>query len=130
MHVLCGDSANSELATWLKVGTTALITALVDAGHAPGTAVRLRSPVDAMQRFALDPGCTAKAAAATKRQPVSAISIQRHYLAAVEARLGEPILPDWAEHVCQVWRSLLDVLESDPARLAVEHHRGLDSRGD
>ena len=118
LHVLCGDSANSELATWLKVGTTALITALIDKGFEPGTVMALRLPVSAMQRFALDPFCTAKAPIKNKRRHLSAIEIQRHYLAEVEARLGASFLPDWAEHVCQVWRSVLDVLDSDPTRLA------------
>lgn len=118
LHVLCGDSANSELATWLKVGTTALITTLIDKGYQPGTAMTLRQPVAAMQRFALDASCKAKAAIAGKRRFVSAIDIQRHYLAEVEARLGEAFLPDWAEHVCQIWRNVLDILESEPTRLA------------
>jgi proteasome accessory factor A len=118
LHVLCGDSANSELATWLKVGATALITALIDKGYQPGTAMALREPLAAMQRFALDASCKTKAETVDKHRFVTAIDIQRHYLAEVEARLGEGFLPDWAEHVCQIWRNVLDILESDPTRLA------------
>ena len=75
LHVLCGDSANSELATWLKVGATALITALIDKGYQPGTAMALRKPLAAMQRFALDASCKTKAESLDNHRFVSAIDI-------------------------------------------------------
>ncbi len=29
-----------------------------------------------------------------------------------------PFLPDWAEHVCEIWRDVLDALQNDATRLA------------
>ena len=55
LHIICGESLCSELATWLKIGTTALVVALIDGGVLPGEAVRLRSPLAAIRRFASDP---------------------------------------------------------------------------
>ena len=63
LHLLCGESLCSQLATWLKIGTTALVVAMIEAGLQPGDAVALRAPVAAMQTFAGDPGCAAAVAA-------------------------------------------------------------------
>src|SRR5437762_13076927 len=57
LHLLCGESVCSETAAWLKLGTTALIVAMVDAGLSPGDAVQPRSPLDAIRTFARDPTC-------------------------------------------------------------------------
>ncbi len=110
LHLLCGESLCSELSMWLRAGTTALVVAMCDAGLRPGEAVALRDPVAAMHRFALDPTC--RATAETKRgEQLSAIAIQRHYLAHAEAHVGQPWMPDWAPEVCERWRAVLDCLE-------------------
>ena len=112
LHVLCGDSACSEIATWLKVGTTALVVALVEAGMAPGQAVRLRHAVAAMKTVAGDPDCAAPLA--LRRSPdARAVDIQRHYLRTAEAHLGEAFMPAWAEEVCRAWRTVLDDIENN-----------------
>ena len=59
LHLLCGESLCSETATWLKVGTTALVVALIEAGLRPGDAVALQSPLEAMRSFASDTVCKA-----------------------------------------------------------------------
>ena len=68
LHILCGESLCSELAGWLKVGTTALVVALIDGGANPGDAVHLASPLTAMQTFASDPTCTATVPASSGKQ--------------------------------------------------------------
>jgi Pup-ligase protein/Tetratricopeptide repeat len=109
LHILCGESLCSELATWLKVGTTALVVALSEAGLCPGEAVQLRAPVAAMRLFAGDPTCTA--AAETKAgERLTAIAIQRHYLAQAEAHAHASFMPSWAGEVCRRWRAVLDQL--------------------
>ena len=59
LHVLCGESLCSHLASWLKVGTTALIVALADAGLCASTGRALRMPLKAFRTFAADPTCSA-----------------------------------------------------------------------
>ncbi len=110
LHILCGESLCSELATWLRVGTTALVVAMCDAGLSPGDAVALRAPVAAMHLFAGDPTCTATAETVSG-QRLTAVAIQRHYLEQVEAHLGAAVMPPWAGEVCRRWRAVLDGLE-------------------
>jgi hypothetical protein len=116
LHILCGESLCSAHAAWLKVGTTALVLALIDGGANPGDAVHLQSPLAAMQEFASDPTCTATATASSGKQ-LTALAIQRHYLAMVEARLDARCMPPWASAVCQLWRTTLDRLAA-PESLA------------
>src|SRR6185295_4796842 len=43
LHLLCGEGLCSERASWLKLGTTALVVAMVEGGLRPGDAVQLYS---------------------------------------------------------------------------------------
>jgi len=112
LHVLAGESLCSQLADYLRVGTTALIVKLVEAGIRPGDDVRLARPLTAMQDFVADPRCTALAGMVTGT-PRTAIEIQRHYLEQVEAHADAPFMPAWTEEVCRRWRHVLDGLETD-----------------
>ena len=116
LHVACSESLCSDAANVLRFGTTALVLALLERGIELGQTVTLASPVRAMQRFAVDP--TFQACVVGNARPrMSALDIQRHYLECAEAHLRELHLPDWAERVCDLWRTTLDSLETDPARL-------------
>ena len=110
LHVLCGESLCSELAIWLKVGTTALVVAMCEAGVGPGDGVELRVPVAAMRSFAADPTCSATALTVGGEQ-LTAIAIQRRYLAQAEAHAHAPFMPPWAGEVCRRWRAVLDTLD-------------------
>jgi len=141
LHVLCGESLCSETAAYLKIGTTALIVAMADAGHQPGGGVQLADPLAAMHEVAADATC---------RKPLrmadggyrTAISIQRHYLMHAEGHLRDGFMPSWAPEVCRRWRELLDKLEHAPSSvdktldwgikhaLYANHARGLNLRWD
>jgi len=112
LHVLTGESLCSQLATWLKVATTAIVVALTEAKLEPGEAVKLESPVSAMQVFGRDTQCKASVPGVGGR-PLSAIAIQRHYLEVAEKHLDHRLLPAWAEEACRLWRAVLDMLETD-----------------
>lgn len=117
LHLLCGEGLSSERALWLRVGTTALVVALIESGGAPGEGVALRAPLAAMGRFARDPACTADVEASDGR-PLTALGIQRHYLAHAEAHVHAPWMPPWAEQVCHTWRETLERLEQAPDAVA------------
>ncbi|MFN0058704.1 MAG: proteasome accessory factor PafA2 family protein [Planctomycetota bacterium] len=110
LHIICGETLCGQLGAWLKVATTALIVALSEAGLAPGADVALASPLDAMRTFAADVQCSAKATAQTGQDTLSAVDIQRHYLAACEAARGREFMPVWADEACVRWRDVLDRL--------------------
>jgi hypothetical protein len=114
LHVICGESLCSQLGMWLKIGTTALVVALVEAGLAPGKGVMLASPLRAMRRFAGDTTCKESARLRSGAR-ASAIEIQRHYLQLAEACAGESFMPGWAPDLVPVWREVLDRLEAGGA---------------
>jgi len=117
LHLLCGESLCSEIASWLKVGTTALVVAMVEGGLRPGDGIELRAPLEALRTFATDTTCRAGAEMSDRRR-ISAIAIQRHYLALAEANLGHGSMPPWSAEVCRRWREMLDRLQADPGSLS------------
>jgi len=119
MHILCGESLCGETGTWLKIGTTALVLALIEAGKRPGAGVDLRDPLEAMRIFAGDPACQRSVKLADESQ-VTALDIQDHFLRQAEAHAEASFMPSWAGEVCQRWRAMLDCLRAgapaSPAR--------------
>ena len=110
LHLLCGESLCSETASWLKLGTTALIVALIEAGLKPGEAVMPQFPRGAMKIFACDPECKA-VVQGRNGASFTAIEMQRHYLAQVQSHTRDAFMPTWAEAVCNKWQETLDRLE-------------------
>jgi proteasome accessory factor A len=124
LHLLCGESLCSELASFLKVGATALVVYLIEAGVCRGGEVSLESPVTAMRRFAGDPSCTRTAVLKNGRK-ASALEIQRHYLNAAEAHVSRSFMPAWAGEVCAAWRQMLDRLEEGPEAVSTQLDWGI-----
>ena len=113
LHLICGESVCSHLAAWLKVATTALVVAMVEAGLRPGESVQLSAPLAAMHTFAQDTRCKAQVES-TRRENLTALMIQRCYLDCAEAHMNDGFMPSWAEEVCRRWRNILDRLENAP----------------
>lgn len=113
IHVISGESLCSEYATWLKVGTTALVVALAEAGACPLGEVDLLYPLEAFHAAACDLTCKAKLSL-RRGGTTSAIEIQRKYLEYAEVFATEEFMPPWAGLVCERWREVLDRLESGP----------------
>ncbi len=117
LHVLCGESLCSQLAMFVKFGATSLVVAMAEAGLNPGKDVQLAAPLEALRVVAGDPTC--KKTVRVKGSPgMTAIDIQRHYLALAEAHIDEPFMPPWARAVCERWRRVLDLLESGPGAVS------------
>ena len=113
LHIICGESLCSETAMWLKAATTALVVAMAEAGLRPGLGVGLRSPLEAMQKIAGDPSCSASVDMLGGRR-LSAIEIQYHYLSMAERYLGHSSMPAWAPEACKRWRAMLNRLLDAP----------------
>lgn len=111
LHVLCGETLCSETAILLKVGTTALLVALVEKGIRPGDGLQLASPIEALRIVALDKGCTQELRLSAGGA-ASALEIQRRLLRLVEHNLK--VLPIWAGEICGLWGSVLDRLGGAP----------------
>lgn len=113
LHLICGESLCSQKAAVLRTGATALIVGLADAGLTPGSSVQLAAPLDAMRIVASDMTCKKPLRMHDGRE-VTALEIQRHYLAQVESNAKKDFMPEWAPQVCRLWRSVLAQLEGAP----------------
>lgn len=115
LHVIIGDANMSEVATYLKVGVTAIILMMIedDCFTEP---MALEHPVRALQEISHDVTLT-KTVRTTDGRSMRALDIQwwmhelaSKYLARVEH-------PAWAPEVLQRWEETLTALESDPMSL-------------
>lgn len=117
LHILFGESLCSDTAAWLKIGATALVVAMSDAGLGPGSSVRLSRPLRALRTYARDTKGKAGARLADGNR-ITAVGIQRHYQRLAESNIGRAFMPPWAAEVCAEWGNILDRLEKGPASLA------------
>jgi proteasome accessory factor A len=115
LHVIVGDSNMSEFATYLKVGTTAIVLAMVEDGFIKRD-LALEDPVRAIKEISHDVAC--KRRVKLKRgKEFSAIEIQREYLdLALEYYQGQERSPQIAD-LLEKWQYVLDKLAEDPMSL-------------
>ncbi len=113
LHVICGDANLSEYATALKVGTTALVLGVLEAGYSPpGT---LQDPIKALRQLSRDQSYR-WLVELKEEGTISALDVQRAYLKAAQELFGHrDAETDW---LLQEWESVLDDLEADPMRCA------------
>lgn len=107
-HVIIGDANMSEFATALKIGTTALVLDLIERGEAPQ--LELANPIEATKSISRDQHYDWIVELQDGRK-ISAIDIQRLYLAAARASLDAHD-PDTA-WLLQQWESVLNDLQED-----------------
>jgi tetratricopeptide (TPR) repeat protein len=117
LHLICGESNSSQLSTYLKFGTTALIVRLIEEGLCRGDLLQFVSPRAAMLDYARDPECRTEGELRDGRR-LRAAQVQREYLEMVEPHIDADFMPDWAPKVALRWRRVLDQLETDPSDLA------------
>ncbi len=119
LHCIIGDANMCEVATFLKVGTTALILKMIEDEYLPD--LSLRSSVSSLHEVSRDISCRAPIRLADERA-ATALDLQWEYLdlAKTYAKERDPS-PEHAE-VLQAWEDILTGLEDDPLSL----HRQLD----
>lgn len=115
LHILCGESLCSETAIVLKIGTTALVTAMAARGLRPGAELALASPLEALHTVASDVTCKQRLPLAAGGE-ATAIEIQRRLLQLAERH--RRVLPPWADAICALWRRTLEQLEGAPDSVA------------
>ncbi|HJU06737.1 MAG TPA: proteasome accessory factor PafA2 family protein [Nitrospiraceae bacterium] len=113
IHLLLGDSNMAEVATALKIGTTALVLQLIEEGQAPeGLAVQ--EPVDALKEISRDQERQWLVTLASGKT-ISAIDVQERYLGAARDRYaGQDEETDW---VLEQWEAVLADLRGDYTKL-------------
>jgi proteasome accessory factor A len=112
LHVIVGDSNMSEVATYLKIGTTALVLDMIEDGFLEED-LRLESPVSALRAISSDPTLRGRVPLRDGRV-LSALELQRIYLEASEAYVRRTGGDPRAEAVLVRWEDVLERLEADP----------------
>jgi len=107
----------SQRSLLLRVGTTALVVAAIEAGEEPSRTCKLIDPVSALRTIASDPTCKVTVALTGARR-ASALDIQRVYLSCVERAETRGVLPEWAGAVIDEWRGVLADLDQAPDGVA------------
>ncbi len=120
LHVIVGDANCSEVATFLKVGTTALVLAMIEDGEL-GRSLRLAAPVQALRQVSYDLDLSLLLELADGSR-ISALDLQWEYFTwarkyadshGLEA-VGESV----GAEVLRRWEAVLTALETDPMSLA------------
>lgn len=120
LHVICGDANMSEVATFLKVGATAIVLAMVEDGYLPRQFV-FKAPVLAMRQVSHDLSLR-QPLALENGDTVTALEVQWELLdrARKYADGGglEAVGDDVGAAVIERWERVLTALEADPMSLA------------
>jgi proteasome accessory factor A len=122
LHVIVGDANLAEVATFLKVGTTALVLALIEDDVAGDRVLELADPVGAMHEVSLDQSLSRPLAMADGTT-ATALAIQWELFALARKYAddrGLACMGDEAvgEEVLRRWEAVLNGLETDPMSLA------------
>ena len=120
LHVIVGDANMSELQTYLKLGTTAIVLAMIDDDMAPDDCV-FETPVQTLRQVSYDIDL-AMVHRLVNGQKVSALDVQWAYYAAAEKwadRHGFEVVGGEAigKDLMSRWNEVLVALESDPDSL-------------
>jgi Pup amidohydrolase len=121
LHVIIGDANLSEISTYLKMGTTALVIAMTEDAWLQDELTLLR-PVSALHQVSHDPTLRTTVELRDGRR-ITALELQHEYLDQarkyVEDRLGADVDPETADVLAR-WESVLTRLTDDPLRLSHE----------
>src|SRR5438093_8497688 len=141
LHVIIGDANMSEVSTYLKVGTTALILAMIEDKFL-GTDLSVEAPVAELRAISHDPACRRLVTLKDGRK-MTAVQLQAEYLELArkytEDKYGDNV-DDITADVLDRWESVLNRLAEDPMQLSkeldwvaklelLEDYRPLDGRG-
>ncbi|MGZ4554259.1 MAG: depupylase/deamidase Dop [Mycobacteriaceae bacterium] len=117
LHVIIGDVNLAETATYLKVGTTALVLDLIESG-ADLSDLRLLRPVAAVHQISHDPTLKATVELEDGRR-LTGLQLQRIYHARVSELVAHDREPDpRTTEVLNTWLRVLDMLQRDPMECA------------
>jgi proteasome accessory factor A len=119
LHVIVGDANLSEIATYLKMGTTSLVIAMLESGWLTRDLMPA-DPVEALHRISHDPGLRTTVRLRDGRA-LTGVQLQREYAEEAVKFVANTYGADVDEETADVlrrWCGVLDALERDPDELA------------
>jgi proteasome accessory factor PafA2 len=117
LHVIVGDANLCEVATFLKVGTTAIVLKMIEDAFLPDFS--LVNPVAAIHEVSRDVSLSAQVTLVDGRR-MTALQLQSEYLELARKYVDrEDDTPENRE-VVDRWESVLIALADDPASLAAQ----------
>jgi proteasome accessory factor PafA2 len=122
LHVIVGDANLSDTATYLKVGSTAIMLSMIEDGWLDPIDWLPLHPVPEMHAVSHDPSLTHRLELPGGRR-LTAVDVQFEMLEKAQAycaRRSEDPDPKQTRHVLGVWQRVLESLARDPAVLARE----------
>jgi proteasome accessory factor A len=121
LHVIIGDANMSEVSTFLKLGTTGLVLAMIEDGFLT-VDLSVDMPVATLRAISHDPSCKHLLTLRDGRK-MTAVQLQMEYLEQsrkyVEDRYGADV-DDMTTEVLDRWESVLHRLGDDPMQLSGE----------
>ena len=118
LHVIVGDANMAEIPTYLKIGTTAIIMEMLDAGW-EFPKITLQDPVRDIKTVSRDLAVNASLKLANGRA-TSSINVQRTYLQSAYDFYNTRDLPPATKEILVTWERMLNRLEQDPMQLGRE----------
>ena len=121
LHVIIGDANLAEISTYLKVGTTALVLAMIE-DRFIGVDLAVQQPVRSLREVSHDPSLKHLLTMADGRR-LTAVQLQMEYLDLAKKYVEDRLGSDADEQTVDVlarWESVLDRLERDPMLCARE----------
>lgn len=106
LHLVLGDTNMSEVATYLKVGTTSLVLDLLEEGKLEDI-ITLENPIIALQKISEDQS-RRWIGRTSEGKTISAIDIQREYLERAQSYKG---IDAETNNILRRWERVLDLLE-------------------
>ena len=121
LHVIIGDANLNEVATYLKVGTTSLVLAMIEAGFVERD-LAVEQPVSALRAVSHDASLKHLVTLRDGRK-LTAVQLQMEYLELAKKFVESTVGDDADEQTRDVlarWESVLTRLEDDPRTCARE----------
>src|SRR4051794_15257723 len=117
LHVIIGDANLAELSTYLKVGTTSLVLAMIEA-RALSEPIALEEPVAELQAISHDPTLTHQVRLRDGRR-MTALELQWRFLEQAQKFVdGNGEVDEQTADVLSRWAEVLEDLGEDPMRCA------------
>ncbi len=116
LHVIVGDSNMCEYATFLKVGATSIILAMLEDSSTVLRDLTLENPIRAIREISQDITCQRRVRLANGRE-MRALDIQFEYLQRAQRFRDQRGLQPEEDLALNMWEHCLKGLESDPFSL-------------